>query len=165
MSTSTGHAPCWANRVLAGGARDARPARPARRRRRAAPAGTRPQPCRTGTAARAAVDAADPFPAAESYRAIAAHNRGVGLLWTGDTQGALETLAEVARHDPHGDIEITRMTARGHRAMCELIEARLDSAQHTADQVLADAAVRGVDVDVLGAARALVPRPGAAPAR
>lgn len=105
--------------------------------------GDAPAAVRTGTAARAAVDAADPFPAAESYRAIAAHNRGVGLLWTGDTQGALETLAEVARHDPHGDIDITRMTARGHRAMCELIEARVDSAQHTADQVLADAAVRG----------------------
>jgi LuxR family maltose regulon positive regulatory protein len=90
-----------------------------------------------------ALDAADPFPAADSYRAIAAHNRGVGLLWTGHTPEARTALEQVEILDPVSDIEITRITARGHLAMCHLIEARLDEAQLLAEEVVESATARG----------------------
>ena len=90
-----------------------------------------------------ALDAADPFPAADSYRAIAAHNRGVGLLWTGHTPEARTSLNQVEVLDPVSDIEITRVTARGHLAMCHLIEGRLDDAEGLAEAVLESATARG----------------------
>ena len=90
-----------------------------------------------------ALDSADPFPAADSYRAIAAHNRGVGLLWTGHTSEARTSLEQVETLDPVSDIEITRVTARGHLAMCHLIEGRLDEAHLLAEAVVESATARG----------------------
>ncbi len=111
----------------------------ARTRHRGDAAGT----LASGAAAMRALDAADPFPAADSYRAIAAHNRGVGLLWTGHTPEARTSFEQVEILDPASDIEITRVTARGHLAMCHLIEGRLDEAQLLAVAVVESAAARG----------------------
>ena len=111
----------------------------ARTRHRGDAAGT----VASGVAAIRALDAADPFPAADSYRAIAAHNFGVGLLWTGHTPEARTSLDQVEIVDPVSDIEITRVTARGHLAMCHLIEGRLDEAQLLADAVVESATARG----------------------
>ena len=111
----------------------------ARTRHRGDAAGT----LASGAAAIRALDAADPFPAADSYRAIAAHNRGVGLLWTGHTPEARTALEQVEILDPVSDIEITRVTARGHLAMCHLIEGRLDEAQLLAEAVVESATARG----------------------
>jgi LuxR family maltose regulon positive regulatory protein len=97
----------------------------------------------SGAAAMRALAAADPFPSADSYRAIAAHNRGVGLLWTGHTTEARTSLSQVEVLDPASDIEITRVTARGHLAMCHLIEGRLDEAQRLAEAVVESATDRG----------------------
>lgn len=111
----------------------------ARARHRGDAAGT----VASGAAAIRALDAADPFPAADSYRAIAAHNRGVGLLWTGHTPEARTSLNQVEFLDPASDIEITRVTARGHLAMCLLIEGRLHEAERLAEAVVESAAARG----------------------
>lgn len=97
----------------------------------------------SGDAAVSALDVADPFPAADSYRAIAAHNRGVGLLWTGHTAAARISLNRVEILDPARDIEITRVTARGHLSMCLLIEGRLDDSERLAEAVLESATARG----------------------
>ncbi len=71
--------------------------------------------CLTG---RAIVDAADPFPAADSYRAIAANTLGVALLWSGALDEAAGSLQETQMLAPSADIDITRMTARSHLAAC-----------------------------------------------
>ncbi len=86
--------------------------------------------CLTG---RAIVDAADPFPAADSYRAIAANTLGVALLWNGTLDEAAGSLQETQMLAPWADIDITRMTARSHLAVCQLLRGNLDEARDLAE--------------------------------
>lgn len=89
------------------------------------------------------IDASDPFPAADSYRAVAANNRGIALLWIGEYERAAASLAEVASIAPAADIEIARVTARSHFALCELLRGDLHNAHEMAESVVDDADAKG----------------------
>lgn len=93
--------------------------------------------------ARAIIDACDPFPAADSYRAIAANNHGIAMLWIGEYGQAAASLDEVASIAPAADIEIARVTARSHLALCEFLRADLPAANTVARSVIEDADAKG----------------------
>ena len=99
-----------------------------------------------GRACRAAIsalDAADPFPAAQGYRTVAQINLAAAQLWTGDVAGARTTLASVLDGHPAGDTALAILGARGQLGYADLLDARLDSASAAASDVLDMAAARG----------------------
>ncbi|HSK27576.1 MAG TPA: LuxR C-terminal-related transcriptional regulator [Jiangellales bacterium] len=105
--------------------------------------GDMPRLVRSGRAALQLLDSAPrPFPAMPGYRQVAANNVGVGLLWTGDVEGAREVFAEVLG-DPVSSVTLASLNARAHLAMCDVVECRLDEAERRAVEALDVAASRG----------------------
>jgi len=102
---------------------------------------------RVVSAARSALRALDradwPFPAMPAYRTVAVNNLGVGLLWTGDVEGAREAFARVLASLPSSSPTLPEVNAQSHLALCDLVECRLGEASARATQALDAAASRG----------------------
>jgi LuxR family transcriptional regulator, maltose regulon positive regulatory protein len=98
-------------------------------------------------AARAALQALDradwPFPAMPAYRTVAVNNLGVGLLWTGDVEGAREAFARVLDSLPPAGPTLPEVNALSYLALCDLVEGRLSRASARAAEALDAAARRG----------------------
>jgi LuxR family maltose regulon positive regulatory protein len=94
-------------------------------------------------AALAALDAAEPFPAAPAYRTIAALNLHHGGLWSGDVTGAKQGFAAVLDQDSVRQVDLAALHARGSLAFAELLTLGLDRASELASDAIALAAARG----------------------
>jgi LuxR family maltose regulon positive regulatory protein len=84
------------------------------------------------TAARSALETLDQFgsaiPLADEYRAIALNLRGVGLLWLGDDEAAMQALIAGLQASVAAGVELTEVNDLGHLALAAAVTGRLRKA-------------------------------------
>jgi LuxR family transcriptional regulator, maltose regulon positive regulatory protein len=82
-------------------------------------------------------------PLAQEYRAIALNLRGVGLLWTGDTSAATETLVTGMDACAAAGVELTLVNDLGHLGLAAAVAGRPRQAEEWAGRCLTLATARG----------------------
>ena len=86
---------------------------------------------------------AEPFPAADQYRAVALANQGVGLVWTGQVRAARPVLCSALDAADAADMEYTKLGCLGQLGLAAVIVGRLAEAETWARQGLILAEQRG----------------------
>lgn len=89
------------------------------------------------------LDAADPFPAADSYRAIAAANLAGSEIWAGDLDQGRAAATSALQLKGYNGSELVALGSWAQLANVDLLRARLDSAEQVATEALAQATARG----------------------